>query len=163
MIDPERHELPEIVTTTLMLLRDAFEKVGATDPMLAARQLTGQILRHWGGLQAYVTPVESSVTPRICTEIAIWTTELLGALGMEDEEAATAAEEVAAMFRSHYGGCVLYLPVDRWSFRAELSKMFNGHNVVDCCRRFRITQKELYKYVYEERNAKGNRSKYRAG
>jgi Mor family transcriptional regulator len=162
MLDPERHDLPEIVISLLACLEASMVSTGAPDPVLASRTLAGQILRHWGGIQAYIAAPESKLTPRFTEEARIWCAETVAATGASDELANAIASQVARDLRQHFAGQVLYLPKDKWSFRADLNREFNGHNQVDLCRRYGLTTSFLYRVVFDERNGpksmKGNRT-----
>ena len=152
MLDPERHDLPEIVLSLLACLEASMVSAGAPDPILSSRTLAGQVLRHWGGIQAYIAPPESKITPRFTEEARIWCAETVASTGASDELADAIATQVARDLRQHFAGLVLYLPKDKWSFRAELNDLFNGHNQVDLCRRFNLTTAFLYRIVFDERN-----------
>lgn len=152
VLDPDRYELPEIVLITLAVLRSAAVQIpGLKDPELVVRQIGGQIVKYWGGIQTYVCPVNSKVTPRICDEIQIWAQECLQAVGLEEEEAAMGAAALTRAFQSYFAGTVIYLPRDRWTFRREVAEAYNSHNMVELCRRYSLTSYHLYRIVVEER------------
>ena len=152
MLDPERHDLPEIVLSLLACIEATMEETGAPDPVLGSKQLTGQILRQWGAIQVFVTAPGSKVTSRFIEEIRIWCEQTARAIGAEEEHAAEIARRVAAAINLTFAGTVLYLPRDRWTYRAELSRRFDGHNLVELCREYRIGSATLYRIVFEERN-----------
>jgi Mor family transcriptional regulator len=154
MIDPERHDLPDSVLDLLGVIQEAMTEVGCPDPVTGAGQITGMILRNWGGIDAYVAPPGARVNPRFIEEIAIWSQTAMRALGMDDVAASSGAEHVAATVRQTYGGLSFRLPKDRWSFRAEMSARFNGHNQVDLCREFGLGTSTFYRMIFEERNSR---------
>lgn len=155
MIDPSRHHLPEVVLDALRALTDGFSKAGCADPHAAGIHMTTMVVKYWGGLQAYVPAVgNASNSSRFCDELKTWCTEYLMAVQMDAEEAHLAADIVVGTFRQVFSGFVLYLPQDKWSWRKELSDRFNGHNMVDMCREYRLTTSNFYKILFEERNCK---------
>lgn len=151
-LDPDRYELPEIVLITLAVLRSAAVQIpGLKDPETVVRQIGAQILKYWGGIQTYVCPVNSKVSPRVCDEIQIWAQECLLAVGLEEEEAALGAVAITGAFRSYFSGTVIYFPRDRWTYRHEVAQAYNSHNMVELCRRYNLTSHYLYQIVVEER------------
>ena len=151
MLDPEHHDLPEIVLSLLECLEASMVSSGAPDPVLASRTLAGQILRYWGGIQAYVPEMGSKFCSRFLDEIRTWCRETVSATGADQEDADDIALAVAEAVQLYFAGMLLRLPKDRWSYRADLVRRFNSHNQVDLCREFGITTSNLYKIVYEER------------
>lgn len=158
MLDPERHDLPEVVLGMMAVIEESMRRMAVSDPVTASRQLSTQILKMWGGIQAYIAPPTAKVSPRFIEEVRVWAEECLAALGHHEEVAAQVATQVAADLRQHFAGVVLYLPKDRWTFRTELNRLFNGHNQVELCRKFGLTTATLYKLVWDERNGKSSKA-----
>lgn len=158
MLDPKRYELPETVLALLAALEQSFAAHRVPNAVEAARHLAGYILRMWGGIQAYIPPPDSKLTPRFIAEVRDWAHEGIRAQGVDDFEAEAIADSVAADLRAHFAGVILYLPKDRWTYRADVARRFNGKNQVELCREHGLTTATLYKIVAEERESMRGRT-----
>lgn len=96
-------------------------------------------------------PAHQDDYPEILTDLAEQLAQFLRGRGLDDAVATDAATQAAEFVREHWGGQKIYIPRGQ---RHELShrdleiwKRWNGHNRLELCREYGISENRLYQIL----------------
>jgi Mor family transcriptional regulator len=131
------------------IVADLIEECGAAVGRDAAVRAIREVCRHFGGQYVYI-PAHKTTGKT--------TAELYGLL--LDAAGDAAADLMLEKLMALYGGCQVYIPMERKAFRRmiarEIYERYDGvsETIGDLCREYNISFNTVYRFYHEGRDEK---------